>query len=458
MMVSSIGRIAEMMGFSRPLVPPLKQIVARKNTPMAYVSGCPDFSEKLALDPGVCLDVSGVKIPLAKPDDTNVAVVSRRWGMLDKSRAGAYDYSAAPHQLFSQNHLTPLYFVSALFRFWRGTIRFKVEFVANALIRQRYAIYIVPPLQTSPVVYAPSITFKTIMVDIAGRTEVIVDVPYMSPSNYQTVDYLSVVSSTAYTRIAIVPIDVAQGFTGTPPDVRYNVYVSAGDDYELANPFLDLINQYVITQGKTNVATFGESVTDLLQLTRRPVRYTQYFPGTTAHLVTLPMYPLTRTVNPGATFGVSSAFSVPISLLGLSATYTGWIGSAYLGMSGGMRYKLLKSESTAAGTYEISVTHANCGNKTSVDLSLEGNGRGCSVVDDDIQEVELPMMVPGAFVFAARYFGSDPTTRGATKTCDCISIYRPWLGVSTGTQLYQSAAEDFILKGFLCTPTITAST
>jgi len=83
--------------------------------------------------------------------------------------------------------MTPLAFVSTLFTYWRGELEFKVEFVGNALLRQRAVIYIVPPNEAAPLTYTPGINYLTTLVDIVGRTEVIVKVPFFSSQQFNTI-------------------------------------------------------------------------------------------------------------------------------------------------------------------------------------------------------------------------------------------------------------------------------
>lgn len=455
-MTQAAYHVAEAMGFSRPLLPAQTVEVMRQQTTLSYVSGQPDFSEKLSLDPSVCLDTSGSKIPLSRPNDTSLDFFVKDWSLLASNYFVNNGFNCHPMAIHALNtdttfSLHKLAMASSMFKYWTGSLEYKFVFVANALLRQRVAIYVVPPNQTAPSSYTTSIGYLTTLVNISGRTEVIVKVPYFAVTNYLSVlghldnMYSGVSLDTTKTRIVLVYIDSAQGFTGTPPNIPYNVYVRGGPDFELACPSCENMTDYVIQQsGRVNVSTFGENVKDLLQLTRRPCLAMQL--QSVPSIFALPMFPVQAGLTSiGLTGGVSTAITVDAT----RNTFTSWLGSCYMGCTGGSRWKLFSPG--GVGTWRATVGLQPVGGNTILP-ALAPNGRGFSIQQrSDLTEVEVPSLTIGNFTFAARYFGVN----GASwKPCDGVIFYLVSSTGPTNVDCYHSTADDFVLRGFLCPPVV----
>jgi len=455
-----IGRsarsVAEAMGFSRPLLVPSIVHVDKDRGSMCYVSGAPDFSEKLSLDPRVSMDVSGARIPLCKEGDTNIKEITSKWGLVARDIVVDRSYEVRPTISLASGttfHTTPLAFASLPFNFWRGIIDFKFEFVSNALLRTRYAIVVVPPGSTSPASYVPGITYETFLVDVVGRTEAIISVPYYNSDTFTSMSPLSTSSLLSnFTRLVVFCIDVVQGQTGTPTNLPYNVFVRAGKDFELAVPLGSVLKQYVVTQsgesssagsGESSVATFGEKVTDLLQLSRR-FSFDARFNTNNISAYGIVALPCDGFFNSTTT---SIGGPVPIIVyLHLNPFYK-YLASAYLGRTGGYRFKFYKRLDCSvrawilqAGGYGLGPVGQQPYLVAPIALSTKDNA---------VLELEIPSQC--SELFTAGYNAATGVPAGSSGYTLSIENL---LTVDTAMELdmYSAGADDFKVGGFLCAP------
>jgi hypothetical protein len=439
--------LAASFGWARPIEVPSTAMITRTNTNFSYVSGQPDFSDRLCLNPSSSSDVSGSKIPFSTPLDTNIKFLVNKWGLVISNLNVEDDWDILPtfdrdFGIDSKRIFSPLAYISLGFKLWRGSIDVKFEFVSNALLRQRVVFYIVPPGSTLPTAYVPGIKYLTTLVDIVGRTEVIINVPFFSPQNFNGVRrYTGNLAED--TRLVLLYIGATEGQTGTPYNIRYNMYVKAGEDFELARPTLtNLDGAYYVCEGPIAAATFGEEVEDLLELMKRSTYRTRY--TITGNSKVAPAY--------GYPAGVLSFGSAPTVVFDIPTNHTfmTWFGALYYGMTGGYRYKFVTHDPQYMNT--VSALLFRAPNLMIDDLSATSNGDAKLVQFGYTFEIEVPNRSTANFTQAAMYFATE-LENTYTKEMDLVAFCnRPSSGVMN---IWESVADDFLLRGFLCVPEIT---
>lgn len=455
--LSTAGDLAHTFGWAKPIEVPVNMMITRANTNISYMSGQPDFSEKLSMSPYSTVDVSGYKIPLNSEDDTKILSIAKKWGLIWTTNIVG-DYEVVPLLNFDSSFgvkrvFTPLAYMSMGFMYWRGTIELKFEFVSNALLRQRVALYIVPPGAVAPTTYVPGIQLLTTIVDIVGRTEAIIKVPYYSVNNFESVNYYS--GSINYTRVAIVYIAPTDGQAGTPSNIFHNVYIRAGDDFELCRPTLGKIRDFVvkegpvICEGPVTKLTMGEDVEDLLELFKRPI-YSYNLAMVANTTYSLPMYGLPPNVT---SFGYSGSTPISFSSVPIEASYLSFYGALFLGMSGGMRIKLVRVNTGITATPPVIMAGVNYtgAGQLAIDVNALYRGDAKQYFTTPVVEIECPSRIIGNFTSASQYF-SNEFRIASSRFTDNIMVEA--LGVAETRHVYVSTADDFLLRGFLCTPTL----
>lgn len=441
LILSKGADFAKSMGFSRPYMPVTSYNIPTLFSNLSFVSGSPDFSQKIALDPAVAANQSLEVLPMAKDDDTNLATLVGTFDLLCLNKSVTTTISVDPSSYAGIDVATLVttrftYF-SRLFTYFTGSIDVKYQFVSNCLLRQQVAIVTIPPGVAAPSSYAPGMNLPTTIVDICGTTEIVINVPYLYSENYREVgiphEYLS--PSTAFPRLKLFYLGECQGFSGTPSNIPYNVYIKAGDDYQLAVPTLNNINRSeyvpVIPEGALNVATFGENVEDVLQLTRRfsPISRLNDITG----MLGYPLY--------GNRARSDLVFNQPLTDYLGNYTFLSYIMMCYNCVKGGVRYKYINESTLNNGIHKaMSFT----GSPFSVTDDID-NYTGDGIAIDRLKmEVEIPSRAPCAFVSGPGYYYG-----WSNLAIQLLVINGPFIGT-----LYQAAADDFVVRSFLYTPNL----
>jgi len=157
-------------------------------------------------------------------------------------------------------HVLPCAFASLPFRYWRGTLRYRFQVVCSSFHKGRLR-FVYDPIQQDPAV--PIAEYNTNMshvVDIALENDFILEVGWNS--NYTHLQ-CSTVGSLLPTTMwnALAQVNGIAGFTngvlscyvmsqltssgiGTNNDISVNVFVSAGEDFEVFDPVERAMQSY----------------------------------------------------------------------------------------------------------------------------------------------------------------------------------------------------------------------
>jgi len=505
LLAGGAGAVAKALGFTRPQNPAMQAMQRKVNSSLAHVSGVPDFSEKLSLDPANAQDVSRkyhafperhgskvldlVQMPCLVVYNITTITTSVPlnlnccpWALPVGLTANATYY---PNGLYQ---LTTLGFVSGCFTQWSGSMVYTVEFVANAFCRGTFALQIIPPGVTAPTTFSPTSGYITKMVEVCGRTLADITVPWLYQKPYILVN--SAVNpypgTSVYTRLMIWAFTAVQSGTTTPPTIPVNVWVRGGPDTRFAVPGISWPDKYTLCSSSTinqgpaddagevkigtsmpvNMLTYGEDVIDLQLLTRRfcPMVTVQTANGNLTDWFSLPVVGISPEST--VTIGQSGSNYTPMAVDAVRWCFSTWIASAFYTNSGGYRFKVawMPAATTEtppligfrAGLGRIGLnadTYTNPVNTTYTSGTLVYGSTGYSLQDlrfTPMAEVEVPSRQ------CYRVRPSYRLSHGAsTDTTDAEAVFISNLGAAqNNVTVWHAAADDFSLGAFLCCPVL----
>jgi len=241
------------------------------------------------------------------------------------------------------------------------------------------------------------------------------------------------------------------GPAATPIVPKVLLYVSAGPSFSVGVPNLQLLEQYIPESGlgPRSEETFGEVVDDLLLLTRRACLSRVWeAPAQTVCAIPLLSPPPACTL---ATFMPSGGGANQMSCW----TWRFWLSAMFLGNSGGSALKFRVSRTAPHGdnimvtTGVVSPTLGVVWPPYPVYATLISGSRGAMPYDEKHSTLELT--VPDRNPNAWRY----PSASFTAATAECLIVHCELGFVSDSRlSLWEAAAEDFIVGGFLRAPTL----
>jgi hypothetical protein len=364
---------AGVMGWARPPEVAQSVMVMKKHGSLALASGQPDFSSQLGTDPGVSRNVKNPYIPMAASDDTMIYPMSQKWcqlsGDFDITKTVQCVPGIVPGVSAAQvtYYPTRLAFFAWGFRYWTGTLKYKIVVNSSPLVRGRLGIHVLAPGAAVPGTFKTNGSVLSHIVEVAGTTEVEFEVPFLHKEPWRAVTRVLLnTANTNETRLAFYWLTPSSGPATTAITLPVSVFVAAGKDYQLAIPTGTLIRQFAFTAGTVaalgagfdeegrSVETFGEVIEDIRLLMKRPTHNSSVVVTTTSGQPQSFAYPcdgFPRT--PDATVLMAS----PNSTIYYSTALTNfqYFRMPYFGYSGGSCIKIMLSDVTlsseAARTY-----------------------------------------------------------------------------------------------------------
>lgn len=237
-LLGKAGDFARWMGYSRPpVVDEGFETLTKTSNSYALMDG-PDNLHRLVGDPKQSVSFTAEAASCGSDDDMLISSIIRKHGYLatltwatDGSLVGSFPVT--PSEPVSETATTlqhtPLGYVSSAFRYWTGSISYRFEVVASAFHRGSFQIIWVPyddPPGGSPLDYVNM--FQSQVVDLSGPRTVDFVVPYGADAPISLMTDLNGVVRVN----EIVPITS----NGSTSPIYINVYVSAGDDFQLYRP------------------------------------------------------------------------------------------------------------------------------------------------------------------------------------------------------------------------------
>lgn len=272
---SGVSNVAKLFGYSRPPTLSPDSVVANRQLYGMASSNLPDQTEVLALDAKQELTVDGTVVGLDSTDEMTIRNIATRESYLDQTTWTTGDsvdqvlFSVGVTPMQSQTfapgggapeeyHFTACRFASQPFRYWRGTMKYRFQIVSSAYHKGRLKI------QWDPFGYASQETNVqyTQIVDISDEKDFTIEVGWGHELGWldtvkmddtaHTIRAPSLITSNDNNCNGVLTVSVLNTLTSPSlsagDTIEMNVFVSAGDDFEVAIPQANLIKNITYFQ------------------------------------------------------------------------------------------------------------------------------------------------------------------------------------------------------------------
>lgn len=436
MAAGTVGDIARLFGFARPpQIEDTTLVRPQALGSMAYTLGG-DPVHKLTLDPKQELSVDPATVGLPGDDQMAIGFVAKKEAWIDSipwSQVVLPDrklYAILVHPLVrpvddltnDRFWQTPVSHVTQPFKYWSGSLRYRFQIVASNFHRGRLLFSYDPNGTNSP---TPDFNSRyTKIIDITEQRDFTLEIKWSQPqaygdlllttSRWATIGQVGVVNNdigaNGVLEVYVLnelasPIDTA--------DIDINVFISAGDDFEVRAPNEELIqwayarNDVAVgPPATTQSATVYDAVVQSAQVTTMendpsqdstmvingtyvgcdPLKSHVYFGETFVSIRSLlkrytafrPLTPDTTTVvtissvdfyqynfpnGPGPTYGSSRVSDLtPIAGGGYNVcnmTYLRWFMQSYIGWRGGIKWKAVFLNASGGSQSVVKVARAS---------------------------------------------------------------------------------------------------
>ena len=257
MAANAVSGVATLFGYSRPIS--LAEIQPYKPTYLGNLvnSNLHDTSHKLTLDAKQELTVDPRVMGLGTADELSIKSIATResfltqfsWQVADPSEQLLWNSEVSPvpwSELNDEVHMPACCFAALPFRRWRGSMKFRFQVVASTFHKGRLKITYDPsfPLTNE---YNTNYTY---IIDLAKERDFTVEIGWGQELSF--LDHRNIISDLVPyddVRLIATPGDKGNGIVSvyvvnelTVPnsvadnDVSVNVFVSAGDDFEVVEP------------------------------------------------------------------------------------------------------------------------------------------------------------------------------------------------------------------------------
>lgn len=162
------------------------------------------------------------------PDRTPRQILSREYIVADFTVQPSTNYPIFPQQLWSSNTTISKYL--SLFRYYRGTLKVKIQFISNPLLYGQIGISVLPYTSSS----TEYLTLKQqsqadmTVLEISEQTSVELELPYFRPYTFFDRKPSSGIPNDSW-RIVICPLFIGTISANTAPNIQATVYASVPD-------------------------------------------------------------------------------------------------------------------------------------------------------------------------------------------------------------------------------------
>lgn len=499
-----LGNSAKALGWSKPSLQTQSNRVVRDIMPGLCNADVVDTSKKQSLFQSNQISympgLSGTDM-----DELSIASVASRYAYVAKPTytsanvPGTQLYAIAVHPLASVAtrtsnawviaDYTPLQFCATYFRFWRGTIKYRLKFVRTEFHSGRIAVCFFPNETLGNVgttfSYADSAYVHRHIIDIRMHNEVEIEVPFISSTPYRPISYSDATSATG--TLVIYAVDTLNNPDTVPDTVNIIVEVAAGDDIEFAVPSNNVLQPvYNVTpQMGDDECTFGKFTLGSSKLNKNTIINAEACVGEriSSFRSMLKAYDLMTyqaTSNPftSSAFLNVVPFGNPVfhSIVGASAPpivtpdLVSVLSSIFLFSRGNIRLKMLpRNTSSATPLICYSIYMDSGADNSFVELGGQdgtgfpyGDSNRISVAstmhntaNNSCAEVEvpqyhfLPARINSEHSVHPFYAYSYANTSLATKTVISFTSNNSAIPVNNEFNLYRAASDDFDLGQFI---------
>jgi hypothetical protein len=264
---SAVSNVATMFGYSRPIE--LGPIQSYKPTYLGVMANTnvPDTSTKLTLDAKQEITIDPRAMGLGSQDEMTIKSIATRESWLTSfgwaTSAGAEDLlfsTDVSPVLWNQRgdplelHFPACCFAALPFEHWRGNIKFRFQVVCSAYHKGRLRISYDPVFHEADEYN----TNYTHIIDIAKEKDFVIEIgwgqgismarhkdPGVDPLPWRTTPILTSPGDRGNGVLSVYVVnDLTSPNSTVNNDVTINVFVSAGDNFEVYNPTSENIKDY----------------------------------------------------------------------------------------------------------------------------------------------------------------------------------------------------------------------
>lgn len=233
--------VAGALGYSAPrAVEENYEVLNRVVSPAQYTDGRQGITV-LAGDPKQSIAFTAEAAGVGEDDDMMIGKIVSKFGLLetvpwlpgDAAGASLLALSVTPYDTYTVGggwtQFTPLSFVSNAFRYWSGSLVYRIEVVVSGFHRGCLGVSWIPysdPPGGSALSYPNR--YLTKIIDVTETKVVDMVIPYAGNTVFATPGV-----SNGVLRVYVINPLVT---TGATAGVQFNVYHAAGDDFELYRP------------------------------------------------------------------------------------------------------------------------------------------------------------------------------------------------------------------------------
>nr|WPR17988.1 MAG: capsid protein [Chemarfal virus 130] len=447
--------IAEGLGFSRPPDEDLKQVVVRQQTNMSVMSGAGDGAIHLGVDPRQMANMADGDIPGVEINSYHDLLSKRNFFVSPFHFVYGTGYALGPdvlpYTLASTNEYpTPMNVITLMHEFWRGSFRVKIKFYSSPLVRTRVGINIIPPDVAGLGAFNHNGSVISSIVEIAGSMEYVMDVPYMWRDKCVQTTATAFNSSTR-PRLYIFILEGPNGNGVSAQSPGVSMELISNPDFEVMHPTLDIINGYLVAQGRL-AESVGEDVTSLRELAKRS-SFAGYFThgggatATNAWVMPIPVMPPPLTTG---TYNFGNG--APATVMAWSEptwTFLSFINSFCLGSRGSTIIRVVIYDANrylqdpcfayymANGVMTIGTPDRTIGGGVYVTTAAKMGG-GMQVYGDGTITASIPDYCQERYKVNA--IGPMPSLPGPVQVLVCGTY--PYQAASTRYFAYYSAGDD----------------
>lgn len=502
----SVAAISDLLGYSRPvdLAAPVR--MANNPTPNMAATTAEDSSDKLTVDPkqGVTIDtrVMGLDgtdelsiLHLAKVESY---VTTFTWPVGSVADTVLFSIPVTPmvygHWNGTASIITPtsIAAVAAPFKYWRGTIIYRFQAVCTQYHKGRLRILYDPFSQQG--ISKFNVNYTKI-VDLGEDTDFEMSVSWaqsdlvlnVATPNFATSTEIwssTIVTPSSTTDNGVLTVAIFNSLTAPNDvinnDIGINVFVKAGDDFELCVPTSDTLDALCLVPqaqwesfdnpddylsvGEPSSSDdlfkviVGERVTNFRALLKRYNKYiTSYITAgaSSSQLVTQVFRNFPLTPGSDITNGLHTSAGLSKKVNFVSMTLLSYLASMFAAYRGAIRYKhFVTFSSTTGRNLMVTRDHTNAISSVPVAttitstndgmafgaLSIHKALGGTSVVVSNAKpviEVELPYYFPGRFNLVRQY-----RTNSTSGACHQLKVMYP-TSEKMSVESWVSIGEDF---------------
>lgn len=476
---NTVSKVARMFGYCKPAVTKAPEPYRPTPTSTLALTNVPDVSQKLTVDHKQELTIDPRISGIESSDPMNILSIAQRESYLTTF---SWNVGTSPDTLLwntrvqpamwaesgsTAYHMTAMCVACVPFQKWTGSLKFRFQIVASSFHRGRLRFVWDPQ-----VIDSPSDNFNVVnstIIDIADEKDFTLSIAngqaftfleHLAPGDDSVTNCYSTTSYTGVMENAGVPKH--NGILGvyvlnelTVPnstannDIEVNVFVSAGDDFEVAAPH-DYFQRFAFKpqsglvddpleetsepsapiqssamnmhassdeDPKLNMVYMGEAVASYRPLLKRFNAFMTRGPHSAGNRVlggTLPAFPFLR----GNVAGAINTTGIPSSYNYCNTVLLHWIVAPFAGWRGSLRWKILPRgnlESSQPITIYASRTYADINTKyeesfvDQINYSGPNSAAAAGVIDYPYALGDIQRVPPGSFGSCYTHGDVNPT-------------------------------------------------